>query len=83
MIDSIKKLMLNNSMKFTAALGAFFVAIGVIFILSVVFSLPVMWLWNGTLPELFGFKEIGLWMAWKLSFLCSFLFKSFSVASSK
>jgi hypothetical protein len=70
-------------MKISSAIGAAFAAIGIIFILSVVFSLPVMWLWNSTLPELFGFKEIGLWMAWKLGFLCSFLFKSFSVASSK
>jgi hypothetical protein len=27
------------------------------------------------MPELFGLKEIGVWMAWKLSFLCYILFK--------
>ena len=50
-----------------------FVAIGIAFIASVVLAFPVMWLWNSTLPELFGFKEIGLWTAWKLMLLVSLI----------
>ena len=48
----------------TILLAAFFV--------SLILALPVMWLWNATLPELFGFKEINWWMAWKLSMLLGF-----------
>jgi len=53
------------------------------FLISLILALPVMWLWNATLPEMFGFKEIGLWMAWKLAFLSSLLFKSSNVSTSK
>ena len=48
----------------TILLAAFFV--------SLILALPVMWLWNATLPELFGFKEINWWMAWKVSMLLGF-----------
>jgi len=47
-----------------------------LFLLSLLFAFPVKWLWNSTMPELFGFKVIGVWMAWKLSFLSSLLVKS-------
>jgi hypothetical protein len=63
--------------------GVVFVIIGilaVIFLISLLFAYPVKWLWNSTMPELFGLKEIGLWMAWKLSLLCAFLFKSFNTS---
>jgi hypothetical protein len=49
----------------TVLLAAFFI--------SLIFALPVKWLWNATLPELFGFKEIDWWMAWKISMLVSFI----------
>lgn len=54
--------------------------IALAFALSVLLAFPVKWLWNATLPELFGFKEIGVWMAWKIALLCSFLFKSHSIS---
>ncbi len=57
--------------------------VSIVFLLSLLFALPVKWLWNGTMPELFGLKEINWWMAWKLSLLCAFLFKSFNYKSSK
>lgn len=65
----------------TKAIGVVVVAVGIAFILSVILALPVMWLWNSTLPELFKLNEISLWMAWKISLLCSFLFKSHSFKS--
>jgi len=46
------------------------------FALSILLAFPVKWLWNSTTPELFAFHPIGVWMAWKLSFLTSILFKS-------
>ena len=53
------------------------------FLLSILFAYPVKWLWNSTFTELFGFKEIGIWMAWKIALLCSFLFKSTNYSSNK
>jgi len=47
--------------------------ISLIFLISLVLALPVMWLWNSTLPELFGFKEIAWWTSWKLCMLVSFM----------
>lgn len=52
------------------------------FFLSLILALPVKWLWNATLPELFGFKEIDWWMAWKLAMLVGFL-TPIKISSSK
>lgn len=52
-------------------------------IISVLFSLPVMWLWNGLMPELFKLPEISFLQAIGLNFLCSILFKSNYTAQSK
>lgn len=54
------------------------IAIPLIFAISLLFAFPIKWLWNSTVTELFHFPEIGVWMAWKLSVLCGFLFKSTS-----
>ena len=54
-----------------------------VFFISLLLSLPVMWLWNSTLPELFNFKHIDWWMAWKLSVLCGFLFGTSARTSNK
>lgn len=58
--------------------------IGVIFIglLSALLCIPLAWAWNGTMPYLFGLKEIGLLQAFQLSLLSSFLVKSSLSASN-
>lgn len=57
-------------------------AICIAFLVSLLLALPVMWIWNSTFPGLFGFREIDWWTAWKISILCSLLFKtSFSTKS--
>jgi len=54
------------------------------FALSVLFTFPVMWLWNALLPELFGFKVITFWQAFGLILLVQLLApKSSSSSSSK
>lgn len=68
-------------MKLTTAIATVLGIIAIAFGLSILLAFPVKWLWNGTVPELFGFKEIGVWMAWKISLLCSFLFQSFRYSS--
>lgn len=62
--------------KFIAAVGTAVVVVGGFVLLALVLSLPVMWLWDWLMPELFGLKEITLFQAWGLNFLCSLLFKS-------
>ena len=57
-------------------LMAFITAICIAFLVSLLMALPVMWIWNSTFPDLFRFPEISWWTAWKISVLCSFLFKT-------
>lgn len=63
---------------FAKIVGIIVGAVVVAFALSILLAYPVKWLWNSSVTELFGFKPIGVWMAWKLSFLTSLLFKSVS-----
>jgi hypothetical protein len=70
-------------MKASAIISIIITVVLLALLISVILALPVMWLWNATLPELFKFPEIGLWMAWKLAFLSSLLFKSTSTTTSK
>ena len=59
-------------------LGVVALVVGMAFL----FTLPVMWLWNALMPDIFGLVEIGFWQALGLSLLSGFLFKS-SNSSSK
>lgn len=59
--------------------------IALIVLISALLALPVMWLWNGVLPNLFAtvaVRQIDFWNAWGLLILCGFLFKSSSTSSS-
>ena len=58
-----------------------FIALVVAF--GLLLSLPVMWLWNWLLPDLFGFKTLTWLQAWGLLVLCGFLFKSTIASTSK
>jgi hypothetical protein len=50
--------------------GAIIAVVGIFIALSQLFALPTMWLWDWLMPELFGLKEITLFQAWGLNFLC-------------
>ena len=53
--------------------------LGVVFVIAagLLFSLPVMWLWNGCLiGAVSGVSEISWLQAWGINVLCGFLFKS-------
>lgn len=52
-----------------------FSVIGAIAIAAVVMCLPLMFLWNWLMPDIFGLKEISFWQALGLSFLSTILFK--------
>jgi hypothetical protein len=56
---------------------AFFMVVGIVVVLGLLFSYPVMLLWNGCLvPAVDGAKEIGWLQAWGLMILFGILFKS-------
>ena len=61
----------------------FLMALCVSIIISVLFSLPVMWLWNGLMPAIFKLPEITFLQALGLNILCSILFKSNYTLQSK
>lgn len=48
---------------------------------AILVALPVMWLWNWLVPELFGLKSITFWQAFGLLVLCGSLFRSSSSSS--
>lgn len=53
-------------------LGVGIIALG----MALLFSLPVMWLWNWLMPEIFGVVEIDLLQALGLTVLSGLLFKA-------
>ena len=57
--------------------NAIFMIVGIIVTLGLLFSFPVMLLWNGCLvPAVDTIKEIGWLQAWGLMILFGILFKS-------
>lgn len=67
----------------TQAIAYFISGLCVLFLVSLILALPLLWLWNATMPELFGMKEITWWMAWKLMLLSTILFRNVGISSSK
>lgn len=57
------------------------IAVVVVILYALLLALPVMWIWNYLMPDLFGLKEIGFWQALCLNLLCGFLFKDSSSSS--
>jgi len=57
-------------------IGTIVAAIAFLVGLSLIMALPTMLLWDWLMPELFGLKEVTLFQAWGLNFLCGLLFKS-------
>jgi hypothetical protein len=62
-------------------LGTIVAAIAFLVGLSLIMALPTMLLWDWLMPELFGLKEVTLFQAWGLNFLCGMLFKSHTSSS--
>ena len=50
--------------------------LGLVFILSIIFCIPVYFLWNWVMPIIFGLTKITFWQAWGLTLLSGFLIKS-------
>jgi hypothetical protein len=50
--------------------------------LSALLALPVMWLWNYVMPDVFGLTTITFLQAWALNILSGMLLKSSNISSS-
>jgi hypothetical protein len=50
-------------------------AIAVFFLVTLLFQ----WLWNTTMPQVFGLRPITFWQAFRLLLMASFLFGSGSI----
>jgi hypothetical protein len=62
--------------KFIAASMLALGGIALIAVIGLLFSLPVMWLWNVALvPAIPGLAQISWLQAWGILILCNFLFK--------
>ena len=69
--------------KFFAAVGIALAGLVIIVILGLLFSLPIMWLWNACLvPAVTGLHQVGWLQAWGIGILFSLLFKPTSVNSN-
>jgi hypothetical protein len=67
--------------KFIAGLLIVLGGIALIVGLSALLALPVMWLWNGLVPNLFHGPEVTFCQAWGLQLLASALFGRVSTRS--
>lgn len=61
----------------------FFVGVAVIVGFSFIMALPLMWLWNWIMPELFHLPQVSFIQSWGLLVLSSFLFKNATSIDSK
>lgn len=66
---------------FVKIIGAALIGLAAVLVIALFIGLPVMWLWNWLMPEIFGLKEVGFWQSVGLAFLCGILFKA-SVSKS-
>ena len=62
-------------------IGAIVTAVAFLIGLSLLMAVPTMLLWDWLMPELFGLKEVTLFQAWGLNFLCGMLFKNHTSSS--
>jgi hypothetical protein len=69
--------------KIITAIGTFFVVLTLLFILALIMAIPTYFLWNWLMPTIFAVKEITLFQAWGIIFLCAVLFKNSSSKSDQ
>jgi cadmium resistance protein CadD (predicted permease) len=61
--------------------GKFLGVLGLLIVVSLLAALPVMWLWNWLMVDIFGLMTIGFWQAFGLKLLAASLFHSSSNSS--
>lgn len=69
--------------KVLAAVAVVFVFLGLAFLLSLIAGIPVYFLWNWLVPDLFGIRVISFWEAVGITMLARCLVGSSSSSKSK
>lgn len=64
-------------------IGGLIALVGGLALGCLILGLPVMLLWNGIMPELFGLKTVTFAQAIGLNLLSGFLFKGITISGSK
>lgn len=54
------------------------IALGAVVLMGLLTALPIMWLWNWLMPEIFGLVTITFWQSLGLALLSSLLLKNSS-----
>lgn len=72
----------SKNMDLSTVVGAIILIAGIVFIVGLVLSVVLTWLWNSLLPGLFGFPYINVWEAWGLMAITSILFRSVPASKS-
>lgn len=81
--QTVKRKEINVMKTLVQIVGLLSAAVGLVVFFGLLFSLPVMWLWNAALvPAVPGLVQIGWLQAWGILILCGLLFKP-TVHSSK
>lgn len=62
--------------KIVTGIGVGVLGILIIAILGLVLALPLYFLWNWLMPEIFGIKVITYWQAWGIYFFSGMLFRN-------
>ena len=73
---------MDDRSSFFEKLGMLLTALSAVFFISLILALPLMWLWNSTVPDLFKISPIDWWTAWKLMILSSFLFGRLGISKN-
>lgn len=59
-------------------IGKFFLYLcvfAIAFIIDMIIALPIMYLWNWVVPDIFGLPEVTWLKMWGITLLCDILFK--------
>ena len=69
----------------TILFGLIFTAlgIGIVAIFSIIAAIPLYFLWNWLMPDIFRLQTVTFWQAWGLGLLAGILFKPSSVNYSR
>jgi hypothetical protein len=85
-VDQLQEETMNVFEGFEGFVGAIrfgLLAIVIIAVVGIIAAIPMYYLWNWLMPELFGLKIITFWQALGLVFLSGLLFKNtFSASKS-
>ena len=67
---------------FAKVIGTVILGFAAIFVLALIGTIPVYFLWNWLMPPIFGIKVITFFQAWGILALFGVLFKSNSTSST-